>query len=89
MNATRRGRIRNSNSSKIKWPVGQRRGSPRPRRPAGGINEVDDGWSGRKCDEGTGKCQLENTNASEIYTKDSLVKDRIAGGGGWGQGTAA
>lgn len=50
MKATRWGRIRNSNSSKSRRPEGQRPGSPRHRRPAGGIKEVDGEWW-RNCDE--------------------------------------
>lgn len=48
--AAQRGGIRNSISSNSKWPVGQWPGSPRHRRPAGGVNEVGDGWWWRKCD---------------------------------------
>lgn len=62
MKATRRGRMRNSIRSKSKQPLGQRLGSPRHRRPAGGTHQVDDGWQWTKCDGvGTGRCQLENT----------------------------
>ena len=57
--AAQQGWIRNSISSKSKRPVGPWPGSPRHRRPAGGVNEVGDGWWWRKCDGvGRGKGKL-------------------------------
>uniref|UniRef100_A0A671G9D6 Chromosome 22 open reading frame 31 n=1 Tax=Rhinolophus ferrumequinum TaxID=59479 RepID=A0A671G9D6_RHIFE len=65
MNATRRGRIRNSNSSKIKWPVGHR-------RPAGGINESKESSKEKKV---TVRQDLENRYAEHVAATQVLPRD--------------
>ncbi|XP_036132333.1 uncharacterized protein C22orf31 homolog [Molossus molossus] len=70
--ATRRGRIRNSISSKSKQPVGQQPGSPRRRRPAGGINESKASSKEKKV---TVSQDLENRYAEHVATTQVLRRD--------------
>ncbi|XP_019498771.1 PREDICTED: uncharacterized protein C22orf31 homolog [Hipposideros armiger] len=77
MKATRRGRIRNSSSSKSRRPVGQRPGSPRRRRPAGGIKESKESSKEKKV---TGRQDLENRYAEHVAATQVLP---------WDIGTAA
>nr|XP_019598684.1 PREDICTED: uncharacterized protein C22orf31 homolog isoform X3 [Rhinolophus sinicus] len=72
MNAPWRGRIRNSNSSKSKRSAGQRPGSPRPRRPAGGINESKESSKEKKV---TVRQDLENRYAEHVAATQVLPRD--------------
>ncbi|KAF5929160.1 hypothetical protein HPG69_019180, partial [Diceros bicornis minor] len=72
MKATQRGRIRNSISSKSKRPVGQGPGSPRCRRPAGGINESKESSKEKKVTV----CQdLESRYAEHVAATQVLPRD--------------
>ncbi|XP_011371699.1 uncharacterized protein C22orf31 homolog [Pteropus vampyrus] len=72
MKATQQGRIRNSVNSKSKQPVGQRLGSSRRRRPAGGINESKESSKEKKV---TVRQDLENRYAEHLAATQVLPRD--------------
>ncbi|XP_066219856.1 uncharacterized protein C22orf31 homolog [Saccopteryx leptura] len=72
MKATRRGRIRNSISSKSKQPMEQRQGSPQLRRPAGDINKSKESSKEKKV---TVSQDLENRYAEHVAATQALHRD--------------